>query len=362
MSRRKHFFERILVEMAEEGEFDDGDQRGPYRDWKNMMVLPDDPMIAVPFDETAWHILPIFFFDPTVYFARIGMEHERPCARKGWGHSRFVRTINRGQFTTPRLVKGRATDYAAAAVSMHCSECRRERLVLKRQLDAASSQLGGDSDEVVQLKQQFEKCTYGFNTLHPQYLAHLAGRYPFIHAAVKFHTSHRAAITHDVKMDCFRAMRVMRSSRDLESEYHELRSFEATLKHVAFASVQRCYLKHEDRKLLLQGAGPNRPSIPDQWVELTGVDSVSHISDTFVTQIQISECDKDEIYFNQWHEQNVTRGPIVHVDHHGKRDNAIQLSGQHLYLDPHERLATASRRSSLVARRTSELVCSCMPR
>jgi hypothetical protein len=76
----KAFFERILAEMAEEGEFDEM-ARQPYREWKNMMVLPDDPMIAVPFDEAAWHVMPIFFFDPTVYFSRIGMGCERPCAR-----------------------------------------------------------------------------------------------------------------------------------------------------------------------------------------------------------------------------------------------------------------------------------------
>jgi len=322
------FYERIVQEMEEQGE-NDASVRPAYAEWKNMMVVPDDPMISVPFDPSAWDVEPIFFFDPTVYFRRIGMADERPCARGGWAHSRYVKTTLGGKFRNPRLVKGRGSDFGACAVSMACSCCRRERLGLARQLAAARTQLGPTSGAVVQLEKRVDECKYGFNALHPQYIAHLAERYPFLHAAIKFYTSHKAAITHEVKLDAFRAMRVMKSSHDLEAEYDELRGLEATLKQVAFASAQRCVLKHEERKLRLTNPNElqNRPPINELWVEFQGDGNVSRISDNFLTDIQLSESDKNEIYFNQWHEQHVERGPLVHFDHCGKRDNAIQLCG-----------------------------------
>ena len=101
------------------------------------------------------------------------------------------------------------------------------------------------------------------------------------------------------------------------------------MKHLGFASVQRCVLKHAERRGRLgeMGAGDSQPpSINEQWVELNEA-AVSKISDNYVTNIQLAHFAKAETYFNQWHEQHVPNTELVHVDHHGKRDAAIRLNG-----------------------------------
>ena len=85
-------------------------------------------------DEPAWHIQPIFFCDPTAYFRRINITQERPCARKGWSHARFVRVRYHGKFQSPRLCKGRGSDYGISSVKMECRECKRERTGMNRRL------------------------------------------------------------------------------------------------------------------------------------------------------------------------------------------------------------------------------------
>ena len=101
------------------------------------------------------------------------------------------------------------------------------------------------------------------------------------------------------------------------------------MKHLGFASVQRCVLKHAERRGRLgeMGAGDSQPpSINEQWVELNEA-AVSKISLNYVTNIQLAHFAKAETYFNQWHEQHVPNTELVHVDHHGKRDAAIRLNG-----------------------------------
>jgi len=112
------FHQKILQEL-DDGQDEPGG-RPPYHEWQSMWVEPPDPMVVVPFSEAAWHVQPICFFDPTVYFGRIGME----SARGGWRHARFVRVQNDGKFRRPRLLKGRGADYGLSTVDMQCSECR----------------------------------------------------------------------------------------------------------------------------------------------------------------------------------------------------------------------------------------------
>ena len=322
------FYEQIMQEL-EDTETGTGDAssggRPPYSQWQSMWVEPPDPMIVVPFSKTAWNVQRICFCDPTAYYHRIGVGLERPCARGGWGHARFVRVQRQGKFSKPRLIKGRGVDSGLCSVEMHCSECRRERQRLKKRRAAVKSQLGAQSDAAVALENELKNCSYGFSSIHPQYLAFLAARYPFMLAAIPFSTSHKAAVTHDVILECGRAMRTSQSSCDIEAQYDELRALALTKKHLSFASVQRCVLQHAQRRARL--AGEVAPSINDQWVELDDDTGVSRISDNYVTSIQLSEFKGIETYFNQWHEQHVPRGKLVHVDCHGKRDNAIRLDG-----------------------------------
>lgn len=321
------FHQKILREL-EDGQDEPGG-RPPYHEWQSMWVEPPDPMVVVPFSEAAWHVQPICFFDPTVYFGRIGMESARPCARGGWRHARFVRVQNDGKFRRPRLLKGRGADYGLSTVDMQCSECRRERCVLLKRHKAAKSQLGAQSNAVVALEGELQKCSYGFSALDPAYISFLAQRCPFMLTAVPFSTSHKAAVMHDVILECGRAMRTSQSSCDIEALYDEMRGLRCTMKHLGFASVQRCVLKHAERRGRLgeMGAGDSQPpSINEQWVELNEA-AVSKISDNYVTNIQLAHFAKAETYFNQWHEQHVPNTELVHVDHHGKRDAAIRLNG-----------------------------------
>ena len=312
----------------------DGSGRPPYAQWDSMWVFPPDPFIAVPFSADAWGAQPIFFFDPIRYYARIGMTSARPCARKGWAHAQHVTVVQQGKFTKPRHCKGRGFsacvpcsdgDCGISTVNMKCSECRRERAVLRRRLRAVEAQLGVASDSAVALKAEVGRCSWGFSALNSQFIAFLAERYPFLHAAVPFSTSHKTAVMHDVVLETGRAMRTSQSSSDLEAQYDELHALNVTKKHVAYGSVQRCILKHEQRKGRLTSAA-DIPTIAEQWVPLEQ-SSISRISDNYVTTLQKAEFQKWETYFNQWHEQHVPRGPLVHGDCHGKRDNAIRLDG-----------------------------------
>ena len=286
----------------------------PYELWTDHWVRPADPTL-VDFGGASgaagWRLLPIYFFSPTRpnQWQRLGVC--MPCARHGWDHASAVTVKNRWAI---RLVKGVFSDWCLAGQECVCSMCRRERMSLDRQYQAAVS---ASANNVDVLKAKVDAASYGWMTYDPRVIGFYFEKMPWVALKLPAVVTHRGAVSVEVLQLLTRGASTGMPVHGVESTLAEFRSLRATNNALSFYSFQRTWVHRP--QLFPEPAAP--------VVHLS--EGISSVSDTYLTSILEDWYFGQEPYLLLWFEQHCPLD-TVQSDHHCKYSSRLQHDGERM--------------------------------